>query len=780
MVLGGVSDEELILNEDTLYAEEPGGRDLLLDITKDFDKVVAMVRAGEYNQADDYIGKHWLGRSWPCYQPLGNLHLRFDGQGDATDYTRELDLSDATAHVRFRLNGVTFEREVFTSHPDDAIIIRLTADKPGALNFHVTLDSQHPTASMTSSGAREVMVAGQLPGIALRRTLEWVEERGEQWKYPEIWNQDGSRKPFAKQILYGDEVGGRGMRFQVRIRVLESDGKVASSKGGLTVTGARQVVIAVAAASSFNGYDKSPSRNGVDPSSRTLPVLQRVAAKSYAQLRAAHVADYQKLFNRVSLQLGEPGARSLLPTNERMLNYDGAADPSLAALYFQFGRYLLISCSRPGGQPANLQGLWNVDRIPPWASAYTVNINIQMNYWGAEVANLPETAEPLFQFVREMSVTGKRVATQMYHRPGWVMHHNTSIWRDAQPVDWNGYVSFWQMAGGWFCEHLWEHYQFSLDRQFLRDTAYPIMKGAAEFYDSWLTDDGKGRLITPICGSPENTFVYTNKGGQEVTGGLSMGCTLDMAVIRELFRNTIEAGKLLGVDAAWRDQLAARIAKLLPYQIGSRGQLLEYFKEFKESPPKHNTSPFYPLFPSDQITPRGTPALAAAEQKLMEERARTGGGFPAAWLACDWARLGNGDAAERYIEQVIRHSHPNLFNGSGAVFQIDANLGGMAAVPEMLLQSHTGEIELLPALPKAWPNGSVKGVRSRGGFEVDLAWRDRRLTTATIRSVNGTRCKVRYAGNTVELQIKPGESRQLSPELRVQARLRANGSRIGD
>jgi alpha-L-fucosidase 2 len=758
MVFGGVAAERIVLNESSLYAEEPVIHDVKVDITEDFDQVVAMIRSGEYQEADRYVTQHWLGRTWPCYQPLGDLFLRLDGGDEAEDYLRELDLSEAMCRVRYRRGGVSFEREIFASYPNDAVVIRLHADRPGALNLRVALESVHPNITAAAAGPSEVAFSGQAPGIALRRTLEFVETKGDQWKYPEIWNPDGSRK-FQKQVLYGAEVDGRGMRFEVRVRAVAPGSKITAGSGGLNIEGAQEVTLIVAVATSFNGYDKSPSREGVAPAARTRPVVEKAAGQSYAQLRAAHVADYQKLFNRVSLQLSETDPQAALPSDERLeLARTKGADPGLTSLFFQFGRYLLISCSRPGGQPANLQGVWNVDVIPPWGSAYTTNINLEMNYWAAEVANLSECQQPLFQFLKEMAVTGSRVAAGMYHRPGWVMHHDTSVWRCAYPVDSEAYFSFWPMAGGWLCRHLWEHYRFSRDRQFLRDTAYPVMRGSAEFYESWLADDGTGNLITPVSSSPENHFIYTAKDGTQKTAGICQGCILDMAVIREIFRNTIDASTLLGTDTAFRQRLEAKFSKLRPYQIGSRGQMLEYYKEFKEPGPAHNTSPFYPLFPGEQITPQSTPELAAAEKKLLEERARTGGGWPGAWHTCAWSRLGDAAHAYAAIQGVVaRSTHPNFFHGGGGVFQIDANLGAVAGIAEMLLQSHTEDVELLPALPKEWPTGQVHGLRARGCLELDMAWSNGRLSSCVLRPQASAARRLRAStGQEIQAVVNEG------------------------
>ena len=769
MVFGDPAHDQIVLNEDTLYAEEPSSRSVPLDIAPVFEVVRGFIRNGQYKEANDLVGKEWLGRSQPSYQPAGTLHLFADPPlTEISGYRRTLDLASATCVTSFSAAGTEFTREVFASYPDDVLVIRSSARGPGKIFLRALLDSPHPTAALQATAQQEITMHGQLPALAIRRTLDWIEGIGDQWKYPEIFNEQGNRRPFAKQILYADQADGRGMFFECRLRVLDTDGQVSSSAEGLRVAGAHELVLALAISSSFNGFQKSPSREGADPAARNRSVLQALAAKSFEQLRQRHVEDYRALFARTSLHLGSAtNSPARRPTAQRTQQYRSADDPSLLALYFNFGRYLLIACSRAGTQPANLQGLWNVDRLPPWAGSFTTNINFQMNYWGAETANLSECHEPLFRFLSECAVTGSEVARNMYHRPGWVLHHNTSIWRGAQPVDWRGDISFWPMGGAWCCQHLWEHYRFTGDKEFLKRTAYPVMKTAAEFLDAWLVPDDQGFLVTPVSDSPENQFVYTDPLGRQQIVGIAQGCTLDMAIVRELFRNTVAAATELHEDGDFAQHLKDRSAKLLPFRVGSRGQLLEWYREFKESPPRHNTSPYFPLYPGDQITPEGTPELAAAERRLLVERAKTGGNWPAAWLSAAWARLREGDLAHAYLERLMSSStHPNLFNGDGKIFQIDANLGAMAAMVEWLLQSHTGTIDLLPALPSAWSSGEVKGLRARGGFEVDIAWESGRLSRASIRSLLGNPCVVRHHSTTRELRLGRGEEMSIDAQVR--------------
>lgn len=758
MVFGGVATEHLQLNENTLYSGAPGDRDLPLDVAPDFEEVERLLRARQFAEAADLISRKWCGRAQDCYQPLGDLEIEFSHAGAASGYSRSLDLANAVASVKYSVGGVEFTREVFASHPANWIVVRLTAAAPGALTFRAKLSSVHPTAKTAAAGAREIVMTGQAPGVALRRTLEWVEQRNEQWKYPEIWDKNGKRRPFAKPVLYGDEVGGRGLKFEARLRAVAKDGTVTAAADGLRVEGASEVVLVLAAATGTNR-------------------AQTAGAVNYAKLREQHVADYRKLFDRCSIDLGR-SEQSLLPTDERIAKFKNDRDPALATLYFNFARYLTIAASRPGGQPLNLQGMWNREVIPPWASAYTTNINAQMNYWPTEAANLPECAEPLLHMIRELSVTGREVASRMYHRRGWVVHHNTTIWRDAQPVDNNAMPSFWNMAGGWFCEHIWDHYLFTGDRAFLTGF-YPVLRGAAEFYSDWLVDDGRGHLVTAAGNSPENIFIYRDASGKEKTAGICMGPTMDIAIIRELFANCIRAAEILKRDEDFRRELQAKLNRLLPYQIGARGQLQEWPEDFAEREPQHrHISHLYGLHPSNQISRRKTPDLAKAAQRTLELRGDEGTGWSRAWKINHWARLEDGNHAYKLVRNLftpaktgeVKYSGggvlPNLFC-SHPPFQIDGNFGGAAGILEMLLQSHAGEVHLLPALPDAWPQGEARGLCARGGFEIDLRWSGGKLTGAAVRSKLGAKCRVRYGDLTEEFETMSGRQYQLNGKLVV-------------
>lgn len=767
MVFGGLTLERIQLNDDTLYSGEPGQRDLPLDISKDYDDIVRMVAVGQLAEAEERIRQRWLGRAQSCYQLLGDLWIETSDTGSPGAYQRDLDLGTAVASVEFPAAGAHIRREMFCSHPAGCLVLRIRGLHPGQM-LRVRLTSPHP-AELVHAAPGSMRLEGQVPGLALRRTLEHVEQRGETWKYPELWTSDGKRKPGAAQILYGDRIGGLGTRFACGLAVEAAGNTVDTDAQGLRITaGGGDILLLVASGSSFNGPTASPSKQGKDAVAEAEGFLARARGRGFDSLLDEHLRDYQRLFGRVTLSLGKPSTNAALPTDERLLRNEKEPDHALAGLYFQFGRYLMIAGSRAGSQPLNLQGIWNEHVIPPWGGAYTININAQMNYWPAEVVNLSECAEPLLRMVEELAVDGRKVAREMYQRPGWVAHHNTTIWRDAQPVDGGTRASYWPMAAGWMTPHLWEHYQFSGDVEFLRRRAYPLMRGAAEFFLAWLQPDAQGTLQTPVGTSPENGFWVVENGKRQQVS-LSISPTCDMATIRENFLAVLAAARVLGENGAVEQQVAAALPKLRPYAVGREGQLLEWPQDVEEAEPQHrHVSHLYGLHPGTHIGEASAPREFGAVRRSLERRGDGGTGWAMAWKVNLWARLLDGNRAWRLYQNLIQPARlpgsdrlrggamPNLLCAHPP-FQIDGNFGGTAGLAEMLLQSHEGNIHLLPALPDAWPEGRVTGLRARGGVEVAITWERGRLRSARLLSATATSVRVRYRGRNWEGLLPAGE-----------------------
>ncbi|MGE0020785.1 MAG: glycoside hydrolase N-terminal domain-containing protein [Draconibacterium sp.] len=765
MIFGNPLNEHLQLNENTLYSGEPSSTFKNVNIQNDLPQVMQLLEEEKYVEADKYVTDNWLGRLHQCYQPFGNLYLNFEGDKNmVTDFRRELDVENSISTVTFKMNGIKFTREVFASFPDQLIVMRISADKKASVSFQINFSSVHPTCSTDTPKENLLVFKGQAPGFVLRRTLEQVEQKNDQHKYPEIYNTDGSRKPFAKQVLYGDEVDGNGMFFEALAEVRNVGGVVSKTENGLQITNADEVVLLLSMATSYNGYDKSPSREGKNPGEINREILEKVKAKSFEELKNTHVLDYKNLFDRVKFELKSEDL-SHLTTPERLKNYNQNNDYGLNVLLFNYGRYLMISGSRPGGQPLNLQGIWNAEVIPPWNSGYTININTEMNYWPAEVTNLSECHEPLFRLIKESAINGAETATKMYGNRGWVAHHNVDIWRQTSPVDNQARFSFWPMAQGWLTSHMWEHYLFTEDETFLKNELYPVLRGAAAFYADWLVENNDGFLLTPVSTTPENAF-YTS---EKQTATVSQGTTMDMAIVKETFERVMLASEKLEVDEEFRTELKSKQAKLLPYKIGSKGQLQEWLVDFEEPEPQHrHLSHLYGFHPGDQITREKTPELFEAVRKTLELRGDAATGWSMGWKINFWARMYDGDHAMKIIKNLFNYVeegstqytggglYPNLFDAHPP-FQIDGNFGYTAGIAEMLLQSHEGKITLLPALPSDWKSGKISGLKARGNIEVSLEWKDGKILNAMLKSQKDKKVLVESEGRTIEVQLKQNQ-----------------------
>ena len=720
MVFGGTATERIQFNESTVWAgaphdySHPGAAEVL-------DSLRSLLFSGKQKEADALASARVMSLplTQSAYQAFGEVALAFPGIDDraVSNYSRTLDLDRAVATTTFAENGIRYTREVFATNPEGVIVVRLSADRPGRVSMRAWLTSAHA---------------------------------GAVWRHA-----NDSTLSMTGGVAHG------AIRFEARLAISPEGGSLAVDDTSATVTGANAVTLILSGATNYVSYEDVSA----DPSARNARLLSRARAMPYAQLLARHISDHRALFRRTHVDLGASERSIALQTTDvRVQRFASQRDPALVALLFQYGRYLLIASSRAGGQPATLQGLWNDSNTPPWGSKYTINVNTEMNYWLAEPTGLGELTAPLFAMVQDVATSGTRTAKVHYDAPGWVVHHNTDLWRGTAPID-GPQWGLWPMGGAWLTQHLWWHWEYGNNRAFLRDTAYALMRDASRFYVHYLVPDPRtGLLISGPSVSPENK-------------GIVMGPSMDHQLIRDLFAHTIAASELLGVDRALRDTLTEMRARIAPNHIGRLGQLQEWLED-RDDPDDHHrhVSHLWALHPGNEITRRGTPDLFRAARRSLELRGDDGTGWSMAWKVNFWARLGDGDHAYRLVQRLITPArqpasadraglYTNLFDAHPP-FQIDGNFGLTAGIVEMLMQNHAGEIDLLPALPTAWPRGSVRGLRARGGYVVDIEWSDGRLARAFIVATRPGPVAIRYGEQTWALTMKKGEQRVLTPASR--------------